>query len=108
MISNLLRDFVSHLRFRVADDDIIIGNKEHIGNFTLRCEAFAGTGRTKNQTVGVLQELSVHHDQIIGQGIDTAVQRTFPVLEQLLRGKWHENRYAGSGHTPLNLNLIQS
>ena len=52
---NTLRDFVSHLCFRVADDDIIVRHEERIADLTLCRETFAGTGSAENQTVRIFQ-----------------------------------------------------
>ena len=41
------------LRFRVTDDDIIIGKQKAVGNLTLGAERLTGTRRTQNQAVGV-------------------------------------------------------
>ena len=46
------------LAFRVADNHIVVRYQQNICDLTLRGERFAGTRRTKNQTVGVLQVLS--------------------------------------------------
>ena len=61
------------LGFRIADDDIIVGNQEGIGDLTLCREGFAGTGRTEDQTVRILQLLSIHHDQVVGKGIQAVI-----------------------------------
>ena len=53
-IHNTLRDFVSHLCLRVADDDIIVRHEECVADLTLCAERLAGTGSAENQTVGVL------------------------------------------------------
>ena len=60
-------------RFRVADDDIVVRYQKDVCDLTFGAEALAGTGRAQNQAVRVLQELSVHHDEVIAQGIDAAV-----------------------------------
>lgn len=78
---NTLRDFVSHLCLRVADDDIIRSEQETVGDLSLGAEGLAGTRRTENQAIGVLQQLAVHHDKVVGQGVDAIVQRFFAVLE---------------------------
>jgi len=54
-IHNTLRDFVSHLTFRVTNDDIIVRHEECVADLTLCAEGFTGTGSAQNQTVGVLQ-----------------------------------------------------
>ena len=69
------------LRFRVTDDDIIIGKQKAVGNLTLGAERLTGTRRTQNQAVGVFQQLSIHHDEVVGQGIDAVVQGFLAVLE---------------------------
>ena len=79
------------LTFRVADDHIIVSEEDHVGDLTLRGEGFTGTGRTKDQTVGVLQPFPVYHDQIVGQGVEAAVQCFLTGLEQLLCREGHKN-----------------
>ncbi len=69
------------LRFRVTDDNIITGKQKAVGNFSFCAEGLTGTRRTQNQAIGVFQQLSVYHDEVIGQGIDAVVQRFFAVLE---------------------------
>ena len=69
------------LRFRVTDDNIIIGKQKAVGNLTLGAERLTGTRRTQNQAVGVFQQLSIHHDEVVGQGIDAVVQGFLAVLE---------------------------
>ena len=105
---NTLRDFVSHLCLRVTDDDIIIGKQKAVGNLTLGAERLTGTRCTQDQTIGVFQQLSVHHDKVVGQGIDAVVQSFFPVLEQLLSGKRHKNGCGAGGQPPLDLDLVKS
>ena len=75
---NTLRDFVSHLGLGIADDDVIIRNQEGVGNLTLGAEGFAGTGGSQNQAVGVLELLPVHHDEVLGQGVQAVVEGFFP------------------------------
>lgn len=94
---NTLRDFVSHLTFRVADDNIIVCHEECIANFTLCAEGLAGAGGAEDQTVWVLQLLAIHHDKVIGQGIQAIIQAFLAVVEQLLCGKRHKNRRAAGG-----------
>ena len=48
---NTLRDFVSHLTFRVTDDNIIVCHEECVADLTLCAEGFTGTGSAQNQTV---------------------------------------------------------
>ena len=69
------------LRFRVTDDNIITGKQKAVGDFSFCAEGLTGTRRTQNQAVGVFQQLSIHHDEIVGQGVDAVVQSFFAVLE---------------------------
>lgn len=78
------------LCLRVADNDIIIGHEKSIGNFTLCGEGFARTGRTQNQAIGVLEPLAVHHDKVVGEGVQAIVQRFPPGLIKFLGGKGHK------------------
>ena len=102
---NTLRDFVSHLTFRVADDNIIVRHKECVADLTLCAEGFTGTGSAQNQTVGVLQLFAVNHNQVVGQGVQAIIQAFLAVVEQFLRGKRHKNRRAAGGQPPLNFDL---
>ena len=104
-IHNTLRDFVSHLTFRVADDNIIVCHEECVADLTLCAEGLAGTGSAQNQTVGVLQLFAVNHDKIAGQGVQTVVQAFFAVIEQFLCGKRHKDRRAAGGQAALDLDL---
>ena len=69
------------LRFRVTDDNIIIGKQKAVGDFSFCAEGLTGTRRTQNQAVGVFQQLSVYHDEVVGQGVYAVVQSFFAVLE---------------------------
>ncbi len=104
-IHNTLRDFVSHLTFWVADDNIIVCHEECVADLTLCAEGLAGTGSAQNQTVGVLQLFAVNHNQVVGQGVQAIVQAFLAVVEQLLCGKRHKNRRATGGQPPLDLDL---
>lgn len=102
---NTLRDFVSHLCFRVADDDIIVRHEERIADLTLCAEGFTGTGSAQNQTVGVLQLFAVNHNQVVGQGVQAIIQAFLAVIEQFLRGKRHKNCRTAGGQAALDLDL---
>ena len=96
------------LRFRVTDNNIITGKQKAVGNFSFCAEGLTGTRRTQNQAVGVFQQLSVHHDEVVGQSIDTVVQSFFPVLEQFLRSEGHKDSCGTGGQSSLDLNLIET
>ena len=82
--------------FRIGNDDIVIGHKKGIRNLTLCAERLAGSGCSEDQSVRVLQLLPVHHDQVVGECIQSVIKRLRFGLEQLLCRKWHENcRTAG-------------
>ena len=102
---NTLRDFVSHLTFWVADDNIIVCHEERIADLTLCTEGFTGAGGAEDQAIGVLQFLPVYHNQVVGQSIQAIIQAFLAVVEQLLCGKRHKNRCAAGGQTALDLNL---
>ena len=70
---NTLRDFVSHFAFGVVDDNIIIRHQKGICDFTLCRETFARTGSAKDKPIWIFQLLSVHHNQIIGQCVQTII-----------------------------------
>ena len=50
---------------RIAYHDVIARGKEHIGYFPLGGEGLAGTGGAENQTVGIFQQLPIHHDDVV-------------------------------------------
>ena len=102
---NTLRDFVSHFAFGVVDDNIIVRHQKSVGDFTLCTEGLAGTGSAQNQTVGVLQLLPVHHDKVVGQGIQPVIQAFFAGLIQFLRSERDEDGGAAGGQPTLNFDL---
>ena len=93
-------------RFGVANDNIVIRNQERIGDFTLCGKGFTGTGRTQNQSVGVLELLSVHHDKVVRQGIQPVIERFPAILEQLLRRERYKNSRGTGSQTTTNLNQV--
>ena len=95
----------SVLCFRVADDNIIVRHQKSVGDLTLCRETFARTGSAQNQAIGVFQLLAVHHDEVVGQGIQTVIQAFFARLVQFLRGKGDEDGSAAGGQPPLNFDL---
>ena len=91
---------------RIADDDIVIRHQEGIGHFTLGTEGFTGARCSEDQAVRVFQELSVHHDQVVGNGIQPVIQGFFSILEQLLRRERNHDARRTAGHLPLNADQI--
>ena len=104
-IHNTLRDFVSHFCFRVADDNIIVCDQKCVGDFTLCAEGLARAGSAENQAIGVLQLLPVHHDKVVGQGVQTIVQAFFAGLVKFLRSERDEDCCAAGGQPTLDLDL---
>ena len=94
--------------FGVADDDVIVCDKEHICDLTLGAEGLTGARRTENQAVGVFEELSIHHDKVVGQSVDAAVQSFLTVLEKLLCGKRNEDGNTGSSQAAFDLDLVET
>ena len=85
----------------IAHDDIVVCGEEGIGDFTLGCERFPAAGRAQNQAVGVFEPLAVHHDEVVGEGVEAVVERTGPRLEQLLCRKWNKDGGGTGGQRPL-------
>ena len=85
-IHNTLRDFVSHLTFWVADDDIIVRHEECVADLTLCAERLARAGGAEDQAIGVLQFFPVYHNQVVGQSIQAIIQAFLAVVEQFLCG----------------------
>src|SRR5699024_2083087 len=95
----------SVLRFGITDDDIILGEQKAVGNLPFGGKALAGTRCAENQAVGIFQELPVHHDEVVGQGVDAVVQRLLAALEQLLRSERNKDGSGTGGQPPLDLDL---
>ena len=69
--------------FRVTDDDIVPGDKKGVDNLTLGSKGFTAAWDTENQAVWVFQLFAIHHDHVIGQCVQTVIQRFTASLEQL-------------------------
>ena len=105
---NTLRDFVSHFAFGVVDDNIIVCDQKSVCNLTLCTEGLARTGSAEDQTVGILQLLPVHHDKVVGQGVQAVIQAFFARLVKFLCGERNEDGRAAGGQTSLNFDLTVS
>ena len=105
---NTLRDFVSHFAFGVVDDNIIIRHQKGVCNFTLCRETFARAGSAEDQTVGVFQLFAVHHDKVVGQGVQAVIQAFFARLVKFLCGERNEDGRAAGGQPSLNFDLTVS
>ena len=71
------------LGFGITDNDVIVSDKEYVGDFAFRGKGFTAAGGAENQTVRVFKPLPIHHDKVIGQRVDTAIQGFAIMLEQL-------------------------
>ena len=73
MTSNLLRDFLSHLTLRVADEDIIVCRNGDEHHFFLCAEGLTAAGNTQPERIGVQEVLLVTDYHVAGNGIDAVV-----------------------------------
>ena len=94
------------LSFGVTDDNVVIRNQERIGDLSLCGEGLTGTRGAKDKPVGVLQLLSVHHNQVIGESVQTVVQGLTARLEQLLSSKRHKNSRRTGSQSTANLDQV--
>ena len=93
------------LIFGIGNDDVILGQKKYIDNFTLGTKGFTTAGCTQKQTVRVFQVLPVSHNQVVGKGVETVIQ-SLALLEQFTGRKRYEDCRAAGGKPALNLNLV--
>ena len=84
-IHNTLRDFVSHFAFGVVDDNIIVRHQKSVGDLTLCRETFARAGSAEDKPIGIFQLFPVHHDKVVGQGVQAIIQAFLTGLIQFLR-----------------------
>ena len=105
---NTLRDFVSHFAFGIIDNNIIVRHQKGVCNFTFCRETFARAGSAEDQTVGILQLLPVHHDKVVGQGVQAVIQAFFARLVKFLCGERNEDGRAAGGQPSLNFDLTVS
>ncbi len=64
-------------------------------------------GVPRIRPLGFFQQLAVHHDEVIGQGVDAVVQRLFAVLKKLLGGERYEDGGGAGSQPALNFHLVQ-
>ena len=95
------------LTLRVADDHVVLRDEEDIADLALGGEGFTGTRRTQDQAVGVLQFLPVHHNHVVGKGIEPVIKR-LAFHEQLLRRKRHKDCRGSRGQRPLDRYLVEA
>ena len=107
-IHDTLRDFVSHFAFGIVHNNIIVRHQKSVCDFTLCRETFAASRSAEDQTIGVLQLLPIHHDQVVGQGVQAVIQALFARLVKFLCGKRNENCRAAGGQPSLNFDLTVS
>ena len=68
-IHNTLRDFVSHLGFGVADDNVVVRNEKRICHFPFGGKGFSASRRSQNKPVGVFKLLAVAEYHVVTKGI---------------------------------------
>ena len=66
---NTLRDFVSHLRFRVANDNIVCGNEKSVGDLALCRKTLAAARCAEDKAVGVFQPFPVAQNHVVRKGV---------------------------------------
>ena len=99
-IHNTLRDFVSHLGFRVADNYIVVRNEESVCHFPLCRKGFSASRRSQDQAVGVFKLLAIAEYHVVGKSVQPIIKACAP-LKKLLRDKRDKDRRAGSRQAPL-------
>ena len=55
--------------FRISDDNVILRNKESIGDLSFGSKGFTGSRSTKDQAIRIFQFLAVHHDHVVAECI---------------------------------------
>ena len=105
---NTLRDFVSHFAFGIVHNNIIVRHQKSVCDFTLCRETFAASRSAQNQAIRVLQLLPVHHDKVVGQGVQAVIQAFFARLVKFLCGERNEDGRAAGGQPSLNFDLTVS
>ena len=105
---NTLRDFVSHFAFGIIDNNIIVRHQKGVGNFTLCRETFAASRSAENQAIRVFQLFTIHHDEVVGQGVQAVIQAFFARLVKFLCGERNEDGRAAGGQPSLNFDLTVS
>ena len=107
-IHNTLRDFVSHFAFGIVHNNIIVRHQKGVCYFPLCRETFAASRSAQNQAIRVLQLLPVHHDKVVGQGVQAVIQAFFARLVKFLCGERNEDGRAAGGQPSLNFDLTVS
>ena len=70
------------------------------------CEGFSAARRAEDQAIGVFEPLAVHHDEVVGESVQTVVERAGPSLEQLLGRERDKDGGGTGGQRPLGLHQI--
>ena len=102
-----LRDFVSHLVLRVADDDIILGGQNDESDLPLAAHGYAAARRAEPQSVGAAGLLAVQKAHGVGEGVQ-AVVHGVPAHEQLLGDEGDEHRQCRSGEASLDFDTVEA
>ena len=94
------------LAFRVTYDNIVVCGEKCVGDFPLGCEGFSASGGAEDQAVRVFELLAVHHDKVVGEGIQAVVERARARLKQLLCRERDEDGGGAGGQRPLHLDEV--
>ena len=93
--------------FGITDDHVVFGDKEDIADLAFCGEGFTGAGRAEDQAVGVFEFLAVHHDHVVGEGIEPVIERlTFH--EQFLCRKGNKDGRGGRCQRPRDRHHVQA
>ena len=91
----------------VTDDDVVLrAGEKHVQNLSFGREGLAAAGDAEDQAVGVLEHLPIHHDHVVGQGVDPVIQSTARRLKQLLGRKGDKDCRAAGGKTALDIHEV--
>ena len=89
----------------IVHNNIIVRHQKSVFDFTLCRETFAASRSALNQAIRVLQLFPVHHDKVVGQGVQAVIQAFFARLVKFLCGERNEDGGTAGGQPSLNFDL---
>ena len=92
-------------RFRVADDNVIVGNEERICHFPFCRKGFLASRRSQDKPFRVFKLLPVAEYHIIGKCVQPVVKGS-PGLEKLLRDKGDKDCGAARRQSPVDRDKV--
>ncbi|CCL09949.1 hypothetical protein BN191_370032 [Clostridioides difficile T61] len=93
------------LGFRVADDNVVVGNEKSVCHFPFCRKGFSASRRSQDKPVWVFELLSVAEYHVVRKGVQ-AIVKGLPRLKKLLRDKGNENSGAARCQTSLNRDKV--